>query len=147
MGPRLHSKDFFFLVFCLFRAAPAACGGSQARGQIGAVAADLHYSHSNTGSLTHWSRPGIKPSTSWFLVGFVSAEPWQELQQSKDLNLSSLVLVSILRGFPYAKKKRTEVLTSQVKLLQGVFFIKCDLVWVMFLEFLCNFLSLSFCIS
>ena len=34
---------FFFFVFCLFfRVAPTACGGSQARGQIGAVAASLH---------------------------------------------------------------------------------------------------------
>ena len=40
-------KDFFF---CLFRAAPAAHGGSQAKGQIGAVASDLHHSHSNASS-------------------------------------------------------------------------------------------------
>ena len=59
---------FYFFVFCLFRAAPAAYGGSQARGLIGAVAAGLHHSykqcqsqatsaayitaHGNTGSLT-----------------------------------------------------------------------------------------------
>ena len=42
-------KIFFF--FGHFRAAPsAAYGGSQARGLIGAVAARLHHSHSNTGS-------------------------------------------------------------------------------------------------
>ena len=35
--------------------------------------------HSNTRSLTHWARPGIGPATSWFLVGFVSAAPRQEL--------------------------------------------------------------------
>ena len=35
--------------------------------------------HSNARSLTHWSRPGIKPTSSWILVGFVSAEPGQEL--------------------------------------------------------------------
>ena len=28
--------------------------------------------HGNTGSLTHWARPGIEPTTSWFLVGFVN---------------------------------------------------------------------------
>ena len=27
--------------------------------------------HSNTGSLTHWARPGIEPATSWLLVGFI----------------------------------------------------------------------------
>ena len=38
-------------LFCvLFRASPAAHGGSQARGLLGAVAAGLHHSHSNPGS-------------------------------------------------------------------------------------------------
>ena len=41
---------FSFFVFCLFRATPVAYGGSQARGQGGAVAASLHYSHSNARS-------------------------------------------------------------------------------------------------
>ena len=42
---------FFLFFFCLFRATPAACGGSQARGIIGAVAASLcqSQSHSNAG--------------------------------------------------------------------------------------------------
>ena len=74
--------------FCLFRAAPTAYGGSQASGWIRAVAASLHYSHSNAGSkpclwrtpqltampdpLTHWVRSGIKPASSWILVGFAN---------------------------------------------------------------------------
>ena len=41
---------FFFLFIGLFRAVLAACGGSQARGQISVVATGLHHSHSNTGS-------------------------------------------------------------------------------------------------
>ena len=40
--------DFFF--FLLFRAAPVAYGGSQARGWIWTMAAGVHDSHSNTGS-------------------------------------------------------------------------------------------------
>ena len=40
----------FFFSFLTFWAAPLACGSSQARGHIGAVAAGLHHSHSNTGS-------------------------------------------------------------------------------------------------
>ena len=35
--------------------------------------------HSNAGSLTHWVRPGIEPTSSWVLVGFITAEPQQEL--------------------------------------------------------------------
>ena len=38
---------FKFSLFLLFRAAPAAYGVYQARGQIGATAAGLHYHHSN----------------------------------------------------------------------------------------------------
>ena len=43
----------FILFFCLSRAVPAAYGGSQARGLIGAVAASLRQSHSNTRSEPH----------------------------------------------------------------------------------------------
>ena len=40
----------FFVLFAFSRAAPTAHGGSQARGLIGARAADLHHSHGNAGS-------------------------------------------------------------------------------------------------
>ena len=43
MGPCVLLLFPFFP--CLFRATPGAYGGSQARGLIGAVAADLHHSH------------------------------------------------------------------------------------------------------
>ena len=69
----------FYFIFCLLKAAPAAYGGSQARGQIKAVAAGLHHSHSNARSLTHRARPGIEPASFWILVRFVSPEPQQEL--------------------------------------------------------------------
>ena len=39
-----------FVLFCFFRAAPEAYGGSQAEGQIRAVTAGLHHNHSNVGS-------------------------------------------------------------------------------------------------
>ena len=35
--------------------------------------------HSNTRSLTHRVKPGIKPASSWILVRFITAEPQQEL--------------------------------------------------------------------
>ena len=46
-------SPFCKIFFCLFRATPAAYGSAQARGQIGAAAASLHHSHSNTGSQPH----------------------------------------------------------------------------------------------
>ena len=60
--------DNFFLFFCLLSffvvvvvaiswAAPAAYGGSQARGPIGAVATGLRQSHSNAGS-----EPRLQPT-------------------------------------------------------------------------------------
>ena len=49
----------FFLIL-LFRAAPAVYGSSQARGQIGTVAASLYHSHSHTGSKSHlWPTPWL----------------------------------------------------------------------------------------
>ena len=72
-----------------------AHGNSQARGRIGATAADLHHSHKQQGicavsatcttahgnarSLTHRVGPGIEPVSSWILVGFVTTKPQQEL--------------------------------------------------------------------
>ena len=47
---RAYTRAQTFFCFLLFRAAPAACGGSQARGRIGATAAGLRQSHSNSGS-------------------------------------------------------------------------------------------------
>ena len=47
--------ETFFV--CFFRAAPAAYGGSQAKGQIRAVAAGLHHSHSNADS-----KPCLQPT-------------------------------------------------------------------------------------
>ena len=83
---------FFF--FCLFRAAPAAYGGSQAKGPFGAVAlayatatatpdlshvCDLHRSSRQPWILNSLSEAEIEPATSWFLVGFGSAAPQREL--------------------------------------------------------------------
>ena len=76
----------YWLVFCLLRAGPMAYGSSQARVRIGATAASLlpwqHWiqaasatyttAHGNARPLIHWARPGIKPVSSWILVGFVN---------------------------------------------------------------------------
>ena len=50
--------SFFFLFYLFLRAKPLAPGGSLARGRIGAAAANLHYSHSNSNS---GSEPHLRP--------------------------------------------------------------------------------------
>ena len=47
--------------------------------QIQAASMTYTTAYGNTGSSTHWARPGIKPTSSLMLVGFVSAQPQQEL--------------------------------------------------------------------
>ena len=60
MTNQLQKRSVFLVLFiwcdgffCLFRATPVAHGGSQTRGQIRAIAAGLHHSHSHAGSETH----------------------------------------------------------------------------------------------
>ena len=49
--------------------------------QIRAASVTYITAHGNTGSLTHYARPGIKPASSWIPVRFVSAEPrWEVLE-------------------------------------------------------------------
>ena len=43
----------YLFVFCVFTATPMAYGGSQTRGRIGDIAADLHHSLSNAGTEPH----------------------------------------------------------------------------------------------
>ena len=52
-SPMVHSPLPFFFPLPLFKAVFAAYVSSQARGLIGAAAADLHHSHSNMGSEPH----------------------------------------------------------------------------------------------
>ena len=81
--------------YFLFRAAPAAYGSSEARGQIQAAAAGLHHSHSNSGSELHlgptlqlMATPdpsptergqGSNPHPHGCLSASVTTEPPQEL--------------------------------------------------------------------
>ena len=47
--------------------------------QIQALSATYTTVHRNARSFTHWVRPGIDPTSSWILVGFISTELWWEL--------------------------------------------------------------------
>ena len=112
-------KRFLLLLFCLFRATPMAYGGSQAEDWIGAVDTSLRHSHSNvrsiqaasatyttahsnTESLTHEARPGIKLAFSWILVRFISTEPWQELIP-KEFFLTDIVIEIIVDSHEVVK--------------------------------------------
>ena len=93
------------MVFSLGGGIPAVyC--SQARGQIGAIAASLLHSHSkaqiqvmsvtyttahgHAGYLTHWVRPRIKPTSSGILVGFASTLLQQELYSLDEYSMWDL---------------------------------------------------------
>ena len=52
--------------------------------------------YSNAGSLTHWTKPGIESTSSWLLVGVVSAEPRWELQSHRLKKLCSLWLPQLM---------------------------------------------------
>ena len=59
LNPQSHNGNsqrfffFFFFFFVFFRSTPVAYGSSQARGPVGAVAANLHHSHRKVGSKLH----------------------------------------------------------------------------------------------
>ena len=87
--PKQGFNWWLFFFFCLFGAALVAHGNSQARGQTGVAAAGHSHSHARS-ELCLWRtcssgqrmplvRPGVKSTSSWLMVGFVTAEPQQEL--------------------------------------------------------------------
>ena len=128
----IHRDRTATFSFCLFRARRAAYGSSQARGWIRAAAAGLHHrshqhriwamsatyatAHSNTRSLTHWAKPGIKPASSWILVGFITAEPQWKLWIAPFLG-NFLWLLSSFEI--YLKIHKTEVAPSLPHSLTG----------------------------
>ena len=65
----------FIFIFVFSKAAPAAHRGSQARGLIGAVAAGLHHSHSNTRS-----EPSLQPTSQ--LTAMPDPQPTEQGQGS-----------------------------------------------------------------
>ena len=83
------SLFIYFVCVCVL----SACRSSQAGALIGAVATGLRHSHSDTGAeprlqptpqqqrqiLNPLSQARDRSATSWFLVGFISTEPRQEL--------------------------------------------------------------------
>ena len=80
-SPSLLFPLFFFFSSCLFRAAPAAYGGSQARDQIQAAAASLPQPQQRR-ILNPLSEARDRTAISWILVGFLTTEPPWELLSS-----------------------------------------------------------------
>ena len=81
-----QALNFFFVFFVLFKKSRtrgiwrfpgqgsnlSCCFQSMPESQqhqIQATSATYTRARGNTGSLTHWARPGMEPATSWFLVG------------------------------------------------------------------------------
>ena len=67
---------------------------------------NLHTAHGNDRSLTHWVRPGIQPVSSWILVRFVTAKPWQELPCYQFLDNSCQIRLCIPRVFTLSELDR-----------------------------------------
>ena len=91
----MRSRSIFFPAF--FRTASVAYGSSLLRGQIRATAAAYttatampdvscichpHHSSWQSQILNALSEPGTEPTSSWILVGFVTAEPQREFPRS-----------------------------------------------------------------
>ena len=87
---------FIFFIFLLFRAADAAYGSSQVRGQIRAVADSLHHSNSNTRS-----EPCLQPIPhSW------QCQILDPLSEARDQ--TSIVMDTSQIGVPFAATRTPE---------------------------------------
>ena len=109
-SPELNKNEFLFFFFFLsffffFAFWGCTCGiwrfpgrgANQSRScppvpppprpRIQATSATYTVAQSNTTSLATWVRPEIEPAASWFLVGFVSTVPQQELQERNEFLL------------------------------------------------------------
>jgi len=79
--------------------------------QIGAASAACTTAHSNTGSLTHWARSEIKPTSSWILVGFIFSKPQWELPDIfkvlKEKHCQPRILYSLKRSFRNESETKT----------------------------------------
>ena len=90
---------FVFVLFCFVFLSSVFLGLHQRHMEVPRVGVESEpwlpaytTAHSNARSLTHGARPGVKPSSSWLLVGFVSAEPRWELPEP--------MLLTFLLGLP-----------------------------------------------
>ena len=130
----LHKNYDTDIILFLWRggATPTACGSSQARGQIRAVATGLRHSHwclclhhsSHQCQILQLSRPGINPESSWIQVGLVPTKPQQELHRHYSLFdfTNSSEMCSKLFMVTQQVNSRSRIWTSEL-LLQSLCWI------------------------
>ena len=127
---------FFFFFFLLFRATPVVYESSQAKGPIGATAAGLCHSYSKARSepclwptlhlMATLDPEPTEQGQDWTRIlrdtsrGFVTAEPWQELQ----VNLFSALTTCL----PYSSPVLSNTVASSHMWLLGI--LKWDVLWL-----------------
>ena len=98
----------FFGFFCFW--GPQVWHMEVPRLGIWAVSATYTTAHHN------WARPVIEPTSSWILVGFLTAEPQQELSCKKGVNPIMRALPPWANYFP--KVPSPNIITSALRLQQ-----------------------------
>ena len=79
--------------------------------------------YSSAGSLTHWARPEIEPSSSWILVDSL---PWNHSRSSLDILISS-------KKFPFFPSLLRIIVMNGGWILSNAFSISIDIIiWVFF---------------
>ena len=150
-----YSIAIFYFVFFI-TATPAAYESSQARSGIGAAAASLHHSHwqhqiwavsltyatacDNTGSLTHWGRPEIGPTSSrtlWWVLNLLSHNGNSKVAFSwLDICLVAVVPWMFSRGFQKAPMRLFQPVSGCLLMFpersQGLEFSSSPFYWIHF---------------
>ena len=131
--PQPWQCQILFFFFGLFRATLMAYGCPQVRGWIRAELPAyttatamqdlsciwyLYHSSQHRWILTHWARPGIKPASSWILIGFVTTtEPQLELPTNPFTHCARLEIEPQLElatnPFTYCARLEIEAATPQ----------------------------------
>ena len=74
--------------------------------RIWAMSATCTTAHGNAGSLTHWVRPGIEPTSLWIVVGLVTAESQWELPVCiLGLKLEAYVFIIIWQYYSFRREE------------------------------------------